>query len=494
MPLRLALVAFVLFGSQSIAGADEPARVSYYKDVRPILQQHCNGCHQPAKPLGGYITTAHADLLKAGERGKPGVVAGKPAESYLVEQIKVHDNGKAEMPRNRDPLNTIQIKLVADWITQGATDDTPASARAVVVDAANPPKYSAPPVVTALAFSPDGSRLAVTGYHEILIYDTERYELQARLIGISERVQSVAFSPDGKKLAAVGGAPGRFGEVQVWSADTGKLLVSAPVTFDTLYGVSWSPDGMKLAFGCADNTVRAVDALTGKQVLQMGAHSDWVLATVFSQDGSHVASVSRDMSMKLTEVATQRFIDNVTSITPGALKGGLIAVDRRPLVPTFTFKFQGATFTVSVPKRLQKVPNDTPGVKPNLYDELIVAGADGIPRLYKMHREAKREIGDDSNRVREYERLPGRVSAVAFNPTGSKFAAVSSLDGKGEVRLYGTDTGLKLVCENITGPVYATAWRPDGKLLASAGFDGVVWLHNPATGKLESSFIVFPKK
>ena len=34
--------------------------------------------------------------------------------------------------------------------------------------------------------------------------------------------------------------------------------------------------------------------------------------------------------MKLTEVATQRFIDNITSITPGALKGGLAAVAVRP--------------------------------------------------------------------------------------------------------------------------------------------------------------------
>ena len=107
-----------------------------------------------------------------------------------------------------------------------------------------------------------------------------------------------------------------------------KLLVSVPVTFDTLYGVSWSPDGKTIAFGCSDNTVRAVDSLTGKQVLQMGTHSDWVLGTVFSQDGLHLVSVGRDMSMKLTEVATQRFIDNVTSITPGALKGGLMAVDR----------------------------------------------------------------------------------------------------------------------------------------------------------------------
>ena len=60
-----------------------------------------------------------------------------------------------------------------------------------------------------------------------------------------------------------------------------------PVTFDTVYGASWSPDGSKVAFGCADNTVRAIDVKTGKQVLFMGAHSDWVLDTVFSVDGSH---------------------------------------------------------------------------------------------------------------------------------------------------------------------------------------------------------------
>ena len=55
--------------------------------------------------------------------------------------------------------------------------------------------------------------------------------------------------------------------------------MSVPVTFDTLYGVSWSPDGTKVAFGCADNTVRAIDAATGKQVLFQGAHADWVLGT-----------------------------------------------------------------------------------------------------------------------------------------------------------------------------------------------------------------------
>jgi len=486
MLIRLWLLALLTIGFAPFATADEPAKVSYYKDVRPIFQQNCNGCHQPAKPMGGFVMTSHTDLLKAGERGKAGVVAGKPAASYLIEQVKVHDNGKAEMPRGRDPLNPIQIKLLTDWIAQGAIDDTPASAKTVAIDAANPPKYLAPPVVTSLAFSPDGQTLAVTGYHEVLVYHTEDYSLRARLIGISERVQAIAYSTDGKKLAAVGGAPGRFGEVQIWNPETEKLLVSAPVSFDTLYGVSWSPDGKAVGFGCADNTVRAIDAVSGKQILQMGTHSDWVLGTAFAQDGLHLVSVGRDMSMKLTEVATQRFVDNVTSITPGALKGGLMAVDRRPMQDSFAW--------IPFPmKRYQKVPVDTPGATPKVYDELIIAGSDGKPHLYKMHREKKREIGDDSNKIRDYDPMPGRISAAVFNQDGSKFAAVSSLDGKGEVRVYATDSGAKAICEKVTGPVYAVAWHPSGKLIASAGFDGTVWLHDPATGKLLNSFVVLPK-
>jgi len=58
-----------------------------------------------------------------------------------------------------------------------------------------------------------------------------------------------------------------------------------PITFDTLYGVSWSPDSKLIAFGCAINTVRALEASSGKQVLQMGSHSDWAMSTTFSTNG-----------------------------------------------------------------------------------------------------------------------------------------------------------------------------------------------------------------
>jgi WD40 repeat protein len=234
---------------------------------------------------------------------------------------------------------------------------------------------------------------------------------------------------------------------------------------------------------------------------------------VFSQDGKHLASVGRDMTMKLTEVATQRFVDNVTSITPGALKGGLLAIDLRP--PKDPRAAQAAKLALAVAqsrggwphlgtlaaaavppkKRMSVIPPDAKDVPAKLYDEVLVAGADGQPRLYKLHREAKRVIGDDLNRVREFERLPGRVYAVAFDRTGRYFAAGSSLDGTGEARVYDVDSGKRVsTFEAVKAPVYAVAFRPDGKVVATAGFDGLVRLSDPLTGKLLKEFVPVPAK
>ncbi len=287
----LALAGLLLtFALPALRAADRPAEkdalpaeVSFYKDVRPIFQQHCNGCHQHAKPSGGFVMTSRTELLKAGESEKPGVVPGRPEASNLVAQVTPHDGKKPLMPRNQPPLIDRDVALVKKWIAQGAKDDTPVSDR-VVIDMEHPPAYLLPPVIASLAYSPDGKILAVAGRHEVLLHKPDGSGLLGRLVGQAERVQSIAFSPDGKYLAVAGGSPALFGEVQIWDVAKRKLKLSHSVTFDTLYGVSWSHDGSKVAFGCADNTVRAIDAATGQQVLYQGAHNDWVLGTVFSAD------------------------------------------------------------------------------------------------------------------------------------------------------------------------------------------------------------------
>ena len=144
---------------------------------------------------------------------------------------------------------------------------------------------------------------------------------------------------------------------------------------------------------------------------------------------------------------------------------------------------------------MSKIPPDAKDVPAKVYDEFLVAGSDGQPRLYKMHREVKRVIGDDANRLREYEKLPGRVYAVAVDKTGRYFAAGSSLEGTGEARVYEVDTGKRIsTFEAVKTPVYAIAFDPNGKWVATAGFDGLVRLNDPMTGKLIKQFVPVPVK
>jgi mono/diheme cytochrome c family protein/DNA-binding beta-propeller fold protein YncE len=470
--LGLVLVAnwyLASLGSMAIAEDAKPvdpataeiAPVSYSKQILPIFREHCQGCHQPAMAKGEYVMTRFESLGKGGESGDAAIVPGKPDESYLVAQI-MPDGGAAAMPKDKPPLSDAQVGLVKKWIAEGAKDDSLAASKPAI-DAEHPPKYETPPVITALDYSPDGKLLAVSGYHEVLLHDPVKLQageasLVRRLVGLSERIESVRFSPDGAKLAVTGGQPGRMGEVQIWNVADGKLDLSLPVTYDTVYGASWSPDGKIVGFGCADNTIRAIEAASGKQVLFNGAHSDWVLGTTFSTKGTHLITVSRDMTMKLIEVSTQRFVDNLTSITPGALKGGLCVVECHPTK-----------------------------------DELLCAGSDGEPKLYKMDRDKARQIGDDFNLIRKYAALPGRVYAARFSRDGTRIAAGSSLDGTGEVRIYDT-ANAQVVAKNTEqgGGVYALAFAPDGKQVATGGFDGAVRLLDVTNGKEVAKVVPVP--
>jgi WD40 repeat protein len=433
--------------------ADPNAPISYFRQVLPIFRtKNCTGCHQPAKKGGEYVMTDFATLLKGGETGEAAVVPGKPAESNLIKQI-TPENGKAEMPKDAPPLTEAEIALIAKWIEQGAKDDTPMSNRPQY-DAEHPPVYLAAPVLRSLEYSPDGTLIAVAGYHEVLLHKADGSGLAARLVGQSERIESASFSTDGKRLAVTGGSPGRFGEVQIWDVEKREMTLSLMVGFDTLYGASWSPNGKLVAFGCPDNTTRAIDVETGKQVLYSGAHNDWVLDTVFSVQSDHVISVSRDMSMKLVEVATQRFIDNITSITPGALKGGLICLDRHP----------------------QK-------------DELLCGGSDGAPKVFKMVRTTARQIGDNANLLREYGAMPGRVYGVSFSKDGNKIVAGSSSDGVGHVWVYNAADGAILWKTEVPeGGIYTVDFSPDGNTVVCGGFDGDIRLLNAADGKQIKKF------
>ncbi|MBX7103071.1 MAG: DUF1549 domain-containing protein [Gemmataceae bacterium] len=482
------LVAVLLFSG--MAPAADPPAVSFVKDVRPLLQTHCFGCHQPARAQGGFVMTEAGRLRAGGDSGDPAVTPKAPDKSELLARIRGIAGHAIMPPGDARKLTAAEIAVIENWIKQGAADDSPPAT--ALHDDQHPPTYTRPPVVSALDVSPDGRFIAVSGFHETLLHRADGTGIEARLIGLAERIESIRFSPDGKLLAVAGGLPGRLGELQVWDVAKKKLKLSVPVSADTLYGVSWSPDGKLIAFGSADGfAVRAVDASTGKQVLYQGAHNDWVLGTVFSVDGKELVSVGRDRSCKLTEVATQRFIDNITSITPGALRGGLLSIARHPT-----------------------------------RDEVIVGGADGQPRIYRLARLTARVIGDDGNLIRQLPAITGRVWSVAVTGDGKRIIVGGGLDAAGEVAVYGYEfdtklperikainakvvtsrsaaekaelenyyvEGVKVVSKaKVPAGVYAVAVFPDGKQFVAAGGDGTFRIYETETAKQTREWPVAP--
>src|SRR5438045_6793391 len=108
-------------------GAKQSAKVSYYREVRPILQANCQGCHQPAKNKGGYIMTDFKRLLAGGDNEGAAVVPGHADKSAILKMVTPQD-GEVRMPKGKTPLLESEVALITSWIQQGAEDDTPAGA------------------------------------------------------------------------------------------------------------------------------------------------------------------------------------------------------------------------------------------------------------------------------------------------------------------------------------------------------------------------------
>ena len=454
------LTAFLFVATPSFEmSAKEEKKVSFHKEIRPIFQANCNGCHQPAKRKGDYMMTEFQSLLQGGETGEIAIVPGKPMLSYLVDQIKSDQDGFAEMPKgkNAKPLHAAEYNKIVRWIEEGAVNDSPDGLDSGY-SMENLPTYEIPPLVLSLSYSPDGHHLAMTGFHEAIIRSANGGKLVSRLVGLSERVESVAFSPDGKSLALTGGQPGRMGEVQVWDWKTKKLKLSHSVTYDTLYGISWSPDGKSLGFGASDTSVRVIQSNDGRQISYMSGHDDWVRGTVFSEDGKSIFSVSRDKTVKQTDVETERFIGNVTTHTPGVLSGGQNSIAVRP------------------------------GKK-----ELLVGGADGKAKLFRQATKAAPAGGGNPNQIREFKSQLGRIFSVCFSPKGNLGFSGSSLDGKGEIICFEIDTGKELWRKKVSdSAIYSLASSPDGKTLASGGYDGYIRLHKVSSGEVFKKFASVP--
>ncbi|MFT5468851.1 MAG: WD40 repeat protein [Verrucomicrobiales bacterium] len=416
-----------LMGVSAAAGDEE--LVSWFHGVRPIFKENCVSCHRVEKPKHGLDLTTYTGVIKG---SKDGSILSR---HRLLESIQ---GPEPEMPPPDEgaPLRPKEVALIERWIAQGALDDTPEGALAYMRPT-EPPVYKSLPAIPAIAVSPDGKILAVSGHHEIVLWNADATEVVGRLLGDSPRLESIEFSPDGKRLAASGGIPYEFGEVQIWDVSSQKQLRSIKTSNDVFYGISWSPDQHLLAIGGADKLVRAFAVETGAEVMRCDNHIDWVFGTAFTVDGAQLVSVSRDHLVKLIDVKTGHLIDDINRP-----RGPVFAIGRHPTESIVAFG------------------GDSDRI---FLHRMEPAGG----RLSEREKNSK-----PLNFIREFEPVSG-CNAIEFAPDGQSIATATMA---GEVRLISVETGKRTAMANLESPVFDLVYQT-ANIVVAAAQDGMLrWI------------------
>jgi WD40 repeat protein len=147
--------------------------------------------------------------------------------------------------------------------------------------------------VLLLAVTPDGRRVvSVDDYSTVKAWDTttgaevRTFKTEAEIMG-----RGFALSPDGKRLACMDrDRTTQQRLVRVYDLESGKEALTIPGPASWISSLAYSPDGKRLATGCADENVKLWDATTGQEVLTLTAHCDRVIGVAFSPDGRRLAA------------------------------------------------------------------------------------------------------------------------------------------------------------------------------------------------------------
>ena len=104
--------------------ASDRKDLAFDKDIKPLLEKSCQGCHGEQRPKAKYRVDSKEAFIKGGSSGEPAVVAGKSADSLVVHYV-ADLVSEMEMPptdkREKYPAFTKeQIGVLRAWIDQGA--------------------------------------------------------------------------------------------------------------------------------------------------------------------------------------------------------------------------------------------------------------------------------------------------------------------------------------------------------------------------------------
>jgi RNA polymerase sigma factor (sigma-70 family) len=162
-------------------------------------------------------------------------------------------------------------------------------------------------VCFSLCFSPDGKTLLAgegdpqrREGNALSFWDVQTGQLQRRVEGVVGHLWVIRFAPDGKTIA--GGTS--EGVIHIWDAATVKPLHKIKAHADNVQALGFSADGGVLASGGSERGVRLWDTKSGKQVNTLVGHQERVNAVAVAPGGKMIATAGWDHSIHLWDADT----------------------------------------------------------------------------------------------------------------------------------------------------------------------------------------------
>jgi WD40 repeat protein len=363
--------------------------------------------------------------------------------------------------------------------------------------------------ITSASVSPDGSLIAAGEYNgsvEVWSLDSSEPGRLVLTIKDDQPVAAVAFSPDGKRIAV-----GDKLRTTLWNAGSGSMQVTL---YAPGYGFVFNPDGTsldlasdssfqtydigpdreKLAWicstwaasavfsrdgkwlyvGCGDGSIQIVDSFTGEILNTIKHHSDNIVNMAISPDGARLTTASWDGNANVIDsksglvLHTISAVDNYVSGVAYSPDGKLLAlsgIEGMVKVYDTTAYKEVQSFAIAEPQVVAFSPDG----------KYVASGAwKGSPNIYIW------EVA--SGNLSMTLDMPGGVHCVAFSPDGKRLAAsalttdttvwdIASGKGKVAYRFAGHKLG------------YYLAYSRDGKQLATTGYDGKTTVWNAENGE-----------
>ncbi len=323
-----------------------PNKVSFHKDIMPVLRKNCVACHSQSKAKGDLILESYGKIME-GIEGDAIVVPGKAKESilYLV-------SAKLEEPfmppkRNKtgaESLTVEELKLLERWIDEGAEEgEKPAQVKGPdwhpLPEGLNP--------IYAIAVSPTGQAVACNRANQIFVYDLNNAEAPTRLTdpgliksglykkpGVAHRdiVHSLTFHPVEEVIVS-----GGYRTVKFWkrgaALSAGKLTSPKSTSYLTTVRELSGEKATWIA-GYSDGHLSVFDHLANPPTRSWRLPSLSEISTLSpSADGKSIFIGTQAGSLIQQSIADQKELTKFENL-PGAVTSLLSTQDSKLLVGT----------------------------------------------------------------------------------------------------------------------------------------------------------------